>query len=405
MLSYHFLLDLAIILLSTKIFGIITKKVQMPQVVGALLAGLILGPAVLKVVHETDFIKQLSELGVIVLMFTAGMETDLKELKKSGFASFVIALFGVLVPLAGGFIVAAIFNGGTLSGMDTKKLLENIFIGVILTATSVSITVETLKELGKLNSRSGTAILGAAVIDDVLGIIILTIVTSSADASVQISIVLLKIAAFFLVAAAIGFPFYHLFDKYTQRYDKEKRRFVIISFSFCLVMSFIAEHYFGVADITGAFIAGIVISNTFQAKYIARRFDILSYMFLSPIFFASIGISTTFDGMGTSILILSVVLLAVAILTKIIGCGIGALICKYSKEESLRIGVGMISRGEVALIVANKGAAVGLMKGIFFGPVILTVIVTTIVTPVLLKLVYGGKKQQVFAEEQERLAG
>ena len=403
MLEYSFLLHLAIILISTKLLGIITKKVQMPQVVGALAAGLILGPAVLGIIVETEFINQVAELGVVVLMFTAGLETNLKELKAAGKASFIIALFGVLVPLAAGFGVAAVFNNnGSLAQMDTKVILENIFIGIVLTATSVSITVETLKELGKLNTRTGTAILGAALIDDVLGIIGLTVIISSTDSSVQISTVLLKILGFFVLAALIGFPFYYFFKKYTESYDKRKRRFVIIAFAFCLVMSYIAEHYFGVADITGAFIAGVVISNTAHSKYIARRFEILSYMFLSPIFFASIGISVTLTGMTTNIIIFSVILLVIAILTKIIGCGIGALVCKYKKSEALQIGVGMISRGEVALIVASKGAAVGLMKAVFFGPIIIMVVVTTIITPILLKLVFGKKPQEGNTESENK---
>lgn len=393
MLSYHFLLDLAIILLSTKVLGIITKKVQMPQVVGALLAGLILGPAVFGIVHETDFIKQVAELGVIVLMFSAGLETDLKELTKCGKASFIIALVGVIVPLVGGFAVATFFNNNSgIMQMDTKTLLENIFIGVILTATSVSITVETLQELGKLKTRSGTAILGAALIDDVLGIIILTIITSTADSSVNLGTVLLKILGFFILAAIVGIPFYYIFNTYSKMHN-EKRRFPIIAFAFCLVMSYVAEHFFGVADITGAFIAGIAISNTAHSHYIRRRFEIASYLLLSPIFFASIGISTTIEGMSTKIVIFSIALLVIAILTKIVGCSLGALACKFSKKESLQIGVGMISRGEVALIVANKGASVGLMKSIFFAPVILVVIVTTIITPILLKLVYGRKQE------------
>ena len=180
MLSYKYLFDMALILLSTKVFGLVTKKFSMPQVVGALLAGLVLGPAMLNVLHETDFIKQVAELGVIVLMFTAGLETDLTELKKTGKASFIIALLGVLVPLVGGLGIASIFNQES-SPEEVSHLLQNIFIGVILTATSVSITVETLKELGKLNTRAGNAILGAAIIDDILGIVALTIVTSCAD--------------------------------------------------------------------------------------------------------------------------------------------------------------------------------------------------------------------------------
>lgn len=391
MLSYHFLLDLAIILMSTKVFGIVTKKIQMPQVVGALTAGLVLGPAMLGLVHETEFIKQLAEIGVIVLMFMAGLETKLDDLKKCGKASFIIALFGVLVPLAGGFGIAALFNTSGNGAMDTKVLLENIFIGIILTATSVSITVETLRELGKLNTRSGTAILGAALIDDILGIIALTVITSAADSSVNLGFVLLKIVGFFVFAGIVGIPFYYIFNRYSKMHA-QRRRFVIIAFSFCLAMSYIAEHFFGVADITGAFIAGLVISNTIHAHYINRRFDISSYMLLSPIFFASIGISVTLTGMTTSILIFSILLLVIAIVTKIIGCGIGSLLCRFTKQESLQIGVGMISRGEVALIVASKGAAVGLIKTIYFGPIIIMVVVTTIITPILLKLVYSRRK-------------
>ena len=189
--SYSFLMTVAIILLSTKLLGLLTKRIAMPQVVGALLAGLILGPACLGVIHETTFLDQIAEIGVIVLMFTAGLETDIGELKRSGKASFLIALIGVIVPLAGGFVIASIFN------TQSDAVLQNVFIGVILTATSVSITVETLKEMGKLSTRSGNAILGAALIDDILGILALTLITSLADPSVKIGIVLIKIAAFF----------------------------------------------------------------------------------------------------------------------------------------------------------------------------------------------------------------
>ena len=185
--SYSFLMTVAIILLSTKLLGLLTKRIAMPQVVGALLAGLILGPACLGVIHETTFLDQIAEIGVIVLMFTAGLETDIGELKRSGKASFLIALIGVIVPLAGGFVIASIFN------TQSDAFLQNVFIGVILAATSLSITVETLKEMGKLSTRSGNAILGAALIDDILGIIALTLITSFADPSVKIGIVLIKI--------------------------------------------------------------------------------------------------------------------------------------------------------------------------------------------------------------------
>lgn len=389
-MSYDFLFDLALILLSTKLFGLLTKKFKMPQVVGALLAGLVLGPAMFNILKETDFIIQLSEIGVIVLMFSAGLETDIKELKKTGFASFIIAVLGVITPLIGGFGIAYIFNRESIieSNVNSSIFLQNIFIGIILTATSVSISVETLKEMGKLNTKAGNAILGAAIIDDILGIIGLTIITSFADASINIFVVLLKIFGFFIFSGIVGFIFYKLFSKWMEYYKKDMRRFVIVAFVCCLLLSYISEVVFGVADITGAYIAGLIISNTQRTKYISSRFETLSYIFLSPIFFASIGLKVALPSMTITIVIFSILLLIVAIITKIIGCGLGAKLCRFSNNESIQIGVGMISRGEVALIVASKGAAVGLMSEAIFGPIVIMVVATTIITPILLKIVF-----------------
>lgn len=400
-MSYEFLFDLALILLSTKLLGLLTRKFKMPQVVGALLAGLILGPAMFNVLKETVFITDVSEIGVIVLMFIAGLETDVKELKKTGIASFIIAIIGVVVPLIGGFAVAYFFNKeGVIDSSDVtaSKFLQNAFIGVILTATSVSITVETLKELGKLNTRAGNAILGAAVIDDILGIIALTLITSAADPSVNIFLVLLKIVGFFICAGVCGFIFYKLFAKWIDIYKKDMRRFVIVAFVFCLLLSYFAETIFGVADITGAYIAGLLISNTQKTKYIASRFETLSYILLSPMFFASIGIKVELPSMTASVIIFSVLLLIVAVATKVVGCGLGAKTCKFSNEESLQIGVGMVSRGEVALIVASKGASIGLMSNAIFGPIVIMVVATTILTPILLKLVFKADKPQTNVE-------
>ncbi|AXH51330.1 cation:proton antiporter [Clostridium perfringens] len=391
MLSYEFLFDLALILISTKLFGLITKKVRMPQVVGALVAGVILGPAVLNVLSETEFIQKLAELGVIVLMFTAGLETDINQLKKTGKASFVIAVLGVIIPLAGGFFIASIFNKGN----DVNTILQNVFIGIILTATSVSITVETLKEMGKLNTRAGNAILGAAIIDDILGIIALTITTSLADPSINVIIVLAKIVMFFIFAGFAGYLFHWAFIKLDERYQRDLRRFVIIAFVFCLLLSFCAEEFFGVADITGAFIAGLVISDSNRSKYLNSRFETLSYMLLSPIFFASIGIKVQLTAMTKTIFIFAILLLLVAILSKVFGCALGAKLCRYSNREAIQIGTGMISRGEVALIVANKGIAMGLMLPEFLAPVVIVVVVTTIVTPILLKVVFNNKSKSV----------
>ena len=391
MLSYEFLFDLALILISTKLFGLITKKVRMPQVVGALVAGVILGPAVLNVLSETEFIQKLAELGVIVLMFTAGLETDINQLKKTGKASFIIAVLGVIIPLVGGFFIANIFNKGN----DVNTILQNVFIGIILTATSVSITVETLKEMGKLKTRAGNAILGAAIIDDILGIIALTVTTSLADPSINVIIVLAKIVMFFIFAGLAGYLFHWAFIKLDERYQRDLRRFVIIAFVFCLLLSFCAEEFFGVADITGAFIAGLVISDSNRSKYLNSRFETLSYMLLSPIFFASIGIKVQLTAMTKTIFIFAILLLLVAILSKVFGCALGAKLCKYSNREAIQIGTGMISRGEVALIVANKGIAMGLMLPEFLAPVVIVVVVTTIVTPILLKVVFNNKSKSV----------
>ena len=301
--TYKYLLDLAIILLCTKALGLATRKVQMPQVVGALLAGVLLGPAMLGILTETSFIHNVAEIGVIVLMFCAGLETDIQELKASGKASFVIALIGVIVPLIGGYATAMFFNRPDVIASDAScsVFLQNIFIGVILTATSVSITVETLKELGKLKTKSGNAILGAAIIDDVLGIIALTLVTSMADESVKISVVLLKIVAFFAFAGVIGLIFYKIFKKWTDQAEKGLRRHAIMAFVFCLLMAYVAEKFFGVADITGAFIAGLIISNTSKSDFVLKKFDTMSYMLLSPVFFASIGLKVELPKMSAAI--------------------------------------------------------------------------------------------------------
>ncbi len=384
--SYRFIFDVAIILLVTKSFSILTKKVDMPQVVGALLAGLLLGPSLMGLVKPSEFMNQVSELGVIVLMFGAGLQTDIKELRRSGKAAFFIALCGVLIPLAGGYFLATFYNRGH------EVFLENLFVGTVLTATSVSITVETLKELGKLSTNSGNAILGAALIDDIIGLVLLTMVTGAADASVSIITVILKIVAFFGISMLVGGFLHRLIEKWMESASWDRKRFAIISLAFCFFYAYIAEAVFGVANITGAFIAGLIISNTIRATYVSSRCEILSYMLLSPIFFAGIGLKVTLDALNINTIILSIAILLIAIVTKVVGCGVGAKLCGYTKDESVRIGVGMISRGEVALIVANKGIATGLMNTIFLVPLVLMVVGTTVVTPILLRMVYPKSK-------------
>lgn len=382
--SYTFLLAIAVILLSTKVLGLLSERVHMPQVVGALLAGILLGPSVLGLVEETDFLVKTSEIGVIILMFLAGLDTDLEELKRTGFASFLIALIGVIVPLLGG---AACYLLCFPDSGEPMHLLKAGFIGVVLTATSVSITVETLREMGKLKGKVGTAIMGAAVIDDVMGIIVLTVATGFTDPTVRPMKVFGGILGFFLFLAVVGFLMHKAFAKMGETWG-ERRRVAIYALVFCLVLAYIAETVFGIADITGAYFAGLFLCNIFRVReYVAKKMTVLSYMLFSPVFFASIGIKTELGGMSGTLIWFSVGLLLVAILSKVIGCGLGAKLCGFTGHESLCVGVGMISRGEVALVVAQKGEQAGLISEELFPAIVLVVIVTTLITPMLLKLV------------------
>lgn len=383
--SYSFLLFLAIILISTKVFGLFSRKVHMPAVVGALLAGVILGPSVLNMITlqgETGmFLEQLAEVGVILLMFNAGLTTEIDELKSNIGASFVTAVMGVVVPLVGGFAAYALWFKTDMA--DYTEVLKSVFVGVVLTATSVSITVETLRELGKLKGKVGTTILGAAVIDDILGIIVLTVVTSLKDTSVNPVTVILKIALYFVMIVVLAFIVFKM--KNIISGGDKKRRVVILSIAFCLILSYVSERFFGIADITGAYFAGLMLCTTKAGPYIARRSDIASYLIFSPVFFASVGLKVTLGGMSASIWIFSLILLIVAIITKLVGCGLGARICKCTNKEALQIGVGMVSRGEVALIVAQKGYQCGLLDNTLFAPIVVVVIVTTLLTPMMLK--------------------
>ncbi len=401
--SYTYILDIALILISTKLFGLISRKFQLPQVVGALFAGLILGPAMLNIVHETEFLTQLAEIGVILLMFFAGIETDIVELKNSGKASFFIALLGIIVPLLGGFLVASYFNReGIMSFSDNSNVfLQNMFIGTILTATSVSITVETLKEMDKLNSKVGNTILGAAIIDDILGIIALTIVISSADTNIHLSEVLIKIALFFVFATISSVIFYKIFKYWLDRDSKHKKRYVVAAFAFCLFLAYISEEYFGVADITGAFIAGLILSPLSKKYYIEEKLDTVSYAFLSPIFFASIGLKVVLPNMTFIVVLFAIVLTIVAVISKIIGCGLGCKLFDYTNREALQVGIGMVSRGEVALIVANKGFSAGLIGTSVLAPILIVVIATTILSPILLKMSYTYKNSKSSLKPKE----
>jgi len=389
--SFVIFRDLAIIIIFAKAFGIIARKLKAPSVVGEILAGLVIGPSILGLVEPSSFLITMAEIGVVMMMFSAGLETNLKELVKTGPIALLIACCGVFIPLVGGTLLYMGFYG--TSPIGTTEFYKAVFIGVIMTATSVSITVQSLKEMGKLKGKVGTTILSAAIIDDVIGIIVLTFVIGFENPDSNPGKVVVSTILFFVLAIVVGFVLYKVFNKLDKRYP-HTRRIPILGVGLCFALAYIAEVVFGIADITGAYVAGIILCSIKDHDYIEEKVDINSYMIFGPIFFTGIGLKTSFDSMNASILLFSVGFVLVALLTKIIGCGIMAKLCKFNVHDSLKIGVGMMTRGEVALIVSQKGLSVGLLDPIYFTAVILLIIVSSISTPIILKVLYAKDKVQ-----------
>lgn len=389
--AYAVFKDLAIIIVFAKVFAIIARKCKAPQVVGQIIAGLIIGPSVLGLVQQTDFLVQMAEIGVVLLMFSAGLETNIKDLKKTGLIAFLIACAGVFVPLVGGTLLYMGFYG--VAPWGSQEFYQAVFIGVIMTATSVSITVQALKELGKLKGKVGTTILSAAIIDDVIGIIVLTFVVGFKSPDSNPGKVVISTLLFFLFAFVVGFILYKIFKKIDNRYP-HTRRIAIMGLALCFAMAYIAEVYFGIADITGAYVAGIILCSIRDSDYIAEKMDINSYMLFGPVFFASIGLKTSIENVNAEIILFSLAFVVVALIAKIIGCGLMAKICRFSGADSLKIGVGMMTRGEVALIVSQKGLSVGLLTPVYFTAVILLIIISSICTPIVLKILYAKDKGQ-----------
>lgn len=389
--AYAVFRDLAIIIIFAKVFGIIARKCKAPQVVGQIIAGLIIGPSVLGLVQQTDFLVQMAEVGVVLLMFSAGLETNLKDLMKTGPIAFLIACAGVFIPLVGGALLYMGFYG--MAPWGSEEFYKAVFIGVIMTATSVSITVQSLKELGKLKGKVGTTILSAAIIDDVIGIIVLTFVVGFKNPESNPGKVVISTILFFLLAFVVGIIIYKIFKKIDKRYP-HTRRIPILGLALCFGLSYVAEVYFGIADITGAYVAGIILCSIQDSEYIAEKMDINSYMLFGPVFFASIGLKTSIDNVNAEIMIFAIGFVLVALVTKIIGCGLVARLCKFRTADAIKIGVGMMTRGEVALIVAQKGLSVGLLTPVYFTAVILLIIVSSISTPIILKVLYAKDKVQ-----------
>ena len=407
-----FLFTMAIILLSTKTLGLLMRKIGLPQVLGYILAGILIGPAIWGLIPGVDFtgwlfplhqsaeLKAFAEVGVILVLFMAGLETDLGELKRTGLISLLIALGGVMLPLGLGILAGGMFLG-------FKNFIACVFIGTIMTATSVGITVETLREMGKLKGRVGTTILSAAIIDDVLGIIVLSVVLSVDGASGasspvlgainpngNVAISILWMALFFALAIGVGVILSKLFTHLEKKHPKTRRQ-LIYSLVACFAYAFVAEYVFGVADITGAYIAGVILStNHKSAAYVDKRVNTNTYMIFGPIFFANIGIGMAFNQMDIKVFLFGLTFVVFAILGKIIGCGAIAKATKFSFKDSVRVGVGMIARGEVALIVTQKGVDAGIIDGKYMTVVVMLVLVSSILAPILLKLLFKNDRDE-----------
>ena len=385
MIDVELLLFIALILLSTKAMSMFMKKMHLPQVVGALVAGVLLGPAVFNLVEPNETITAVAEFGVILLLFAAGMETDFRQLRESAKASFLISIIGVAVALGGGFLTAFLFGNPTF---------ESFFIGVIIASMSTSITVEALSEMGKLKTKIGATLMGASLFDDVLVIVILALVMGMGGGEFSIGVLgltLLRIVAFFIIAIIAGYLAYKFYNWFTRRWGC-RSKLAIFAIAYCFLMAYLAE-VLGLADITGAYLAGIAFCRTRCADMLEEKTHQLSYLFFTPIFLANIGIHTSFDAMTGNMIVFTVVLVVVAIVSKVVGCGMGAKLSRFSNRESLQVGVGMIARGEVSFIVAAKGIVLGYVSGAMYPSIIVVVLVTVFITPLLLKAAFADKKE------------
>ena len=378
--------QLAIIIVAAKAFGLLARKCKAPQVAGEIIAGLLIGPSLLNLVESSDFLAGMAEIGVIILMFTAGLETNISDLRKTGIKATIIACAGVFVPLVLGTLLYMAFYG--FSAIGTEEFYRAIFIGTILTATSVSITVQTLREMGKLQGELGQTIMSAAIIDDVIGIIVLTVVIGFKKPGSDVPMVLLRTVAFFVLALILGFVIYKLFKWYDNRHP-HTRRIPIMGIAIAFALSYVADKFFGVADITGAYVAGVILCSLRDSEYITRKMDVNSYIIFGPVFFCSIGLQTNIRTLDTTILWFSLAFVGVGLISKVIGCGLTARCLGYKGRNALKVGVGMMTRGEVALIVAQRGLKIDMLEPAYFTAVILLIIISSILTPLLLKALYA----------------
>lgn len=373
--------DLTLILLATTVVGHYCTRIGIPAVIGQLLVGVLVGPALLGWISLSHSLESFAEIGVIILMFIAGLESDLQLLKRYLKPSVLVALMGVLIPVIGTYAVGMAYNLGTT---------ESLFISVIFAATSVSISVEVLKEMNALNSREGTTILGAAVVDDVLAVVILSVLVSTTGTAVgesaaQSSSLLLTTIEQIIYFAAIYFVVRWL----APYMAKIGERLLIpmgptlMAIILCFGMAYLAE-LVGLSDVVGAFFAGIAISQTTARSTVDRHIEPVGYALFIPVFFVSIGLNMDFNGLGKQLGFI-VVLTIVAVLSKLIGAGSGAKMAGFSWASANAVGAGMVSRGEMALIIAQIGYTAKLMSPVRYSAIVAAIIVATLLAPFLLR--------------------
>lgn len=383
-MEYKYLLDIGLIILVVKIFTMITEKVKIPKVLGGLIAGIVLGPAMLNIVQNSTILEALSKFGIVLIMFLAGMETSIKKFIANSNKYVIIAAMGVIMP----FLLGTIF-----SFIYVQDVKTNLFFGAVITATSVSITVESLIEMKKIKSSVGLAILGAGVVDDIIGILFLTIIMNSGNLQIATFVVmLLKVMLFFGMALISGLILFKVFEKIEQK-DTKTEQMPTYSIAFALILAYFAEKL-GVSGIIGAYIAGLVIGNTEKGRKVKGKIDLVVHMIFSPLFFASVGLNLGKMDFNLATWMFIFLFTAIAIISKIIGNGIGAKLCGYSNEKALQIGIGMATRGEVAFIMADEAEKVGLIDENVFSIVIITVLLVTLITPILLHCSFRRKKME-----------
>lgn len=373
-----FFFELVVILLSTKLAGDISVRLGQPAVLGKLIIGIIIGPAVFGWIDSSQLIDELSTIGVLLLMFMAGLETDIKELNRNRNASLAVAIGGIILPFIGGYVM------GTSLGFSEGHA---IFLGLLLCATSVSISVQTLRDLGKMNTRESTTILGAAVVDDVLVVVLLAFVMSVlGGGDISLGAVIGKKILFFVTIILFSWK---LIPWVMRMLAPLKVTESVISAALivCFSFAYYAE-LLGIAGIIGAFAAGIAISQTVYKEEVEHKLEPIAYAIFVPIFFVSIGMEVTFTGIGNQLWFI-LLLTVIAVVTKMVGSGLGARMTGFSMRSSLAIGSGMVSRGEVALIIAAIGLESKLLAPEYFTSVVIVVILTTIITPPLLKLLFS----------------